>query len=231
MKRRASQQLGPESQSQQKDQEKKEIFSDTEANDSETCPSERKLFKARRNKGNEEKVEPASENFLNLLAFLGDPLCEQKTNERIAKLEEDHVENSTPRKVLPSLQKEFLKIKCFQMKIWVKDVCLGKGELQVLKRSESQCFFLVFRNCIQKVLFNGMVFKFSKVERMQSKCKEKHDRRVDLEVTLLKQPEGKFCKVLVCGEEEQVKELEMELKEILKKIDESEKVESTKTDN
>lgn len=211
MKRRASQQLVPGGQNEIEDREKElSENEDLDSTSQDTCNSERKKFKAKRSTATEVKVEETSENFLKLLADLKDPDIVRKTNERNAKLEEQEIENVTPRKVITVVQNEFEKVFTAQVKLKVSGICLGKGELQVLKFKEGEKNLIVFRNCIQKVLFSGVVFKYSKVQVLGN-CKEKHEGKADLGVRVLRQPEMKICSLALCGAENEV----MELKRIL----------------
>ena len=227
MKRRASQQLVPGGQNEIEDRGKDlkgtedhegleglEDLEDLDSTSQDTCNSDRKKFKAKRSAASEVKVEETSENFLKLLADLRDPDIVRKTNERNAKLEEQETENVTPRRVLPAVQNEFENIWTAQVKIRILAVCLGKGELQVLRFNEGGKFMVVFRNCIQKVLFSGVLFKYSKVEVLE-KCKQGHEGKVDLGVRVLRQPEMKICSLALCGTEKEVLELKRVLESAL----------------
>ena len=213
MKRRATTQLHPNDDST----EYEEVYSSGE--ESQVSTSDRKHFKAeRKTKATEVKIEEQSSSFLSLLAELKDPEVGKKTEERLKKIEEASIESTTPRRILPDEKKNFLELAKINCKLRLGTRNLGKGSIELIKFEDKNEFMLVFRNCIKKVLFSGTLNKFSSVKAEESKCKEKHEGKADLKLTLLQLPEMKIASCLICGADGEIQKIHKELGPIVAKF-------------
>lgn len=213
MKRRATSQLHPNDDCTSYE----EVYSSGE--ESQVSTSDRKHFKAeRKTKVTEAVIEEQSNSFLSLLAALKDPEVGKKTEERLKKIEEALLENTTPRRILPDEKKSFLELANINCKLRLGTRNLGKGSMELIKFEDKNEFMVVFRNCIKKVMFSGVVNKFSSAKIAESKCKGKHEGKADLNLSVLQMPEMKITSCLMCGDDGEIQKIFKELEIVVGKF-------------
>lgn len=153
------------------------------------------------------EVTPLSEvpsSYLDLLNSLKAPDYMEKTNKFLQDL--NPIEIVTPRKILPNTQSQYKLLCTTECKLYINAVNKGKGSFEFHRSNDGKVILLVFRNCIKKVLFTGLVYKDSQPVIKEKKCKEKHDGKKDVEVVLKQQPGGNKVVCIVCAKDDVAEE-------------------------